>query len=64
VITTYLLSLAVFIPVSGWIADRFWRAPRVLRGGLDFCRRVGAVRLANSLPMLIAMRIVQGSAGR
>ena len=22
VITTYLLSLAVFIPVSGWIADR------------------------------------------
>src|SRR5438034_10002135 len=23
VITTYLLSLAVFIPVSGWIADRF-----------------------------------------
>ena len=26
VITTYLLSLAVFIPVSGWIADRFGRA--------------------------------------
>ena len=23
VITAYLLSLAVFIPVSGWIADRF-----------------------------------------
>ncbi len=22
-ITTYLLALAVFVPVSGWMADRF-----------------------------------------
>ena len=22
-ITSYLLSLAVFIPISGWVADRF-----------------------------------------
>src|SRR6266436_1582805 len=28
VITTYLLSLAVFIPLSGWIADRL-RSPRL-----------------------------------
>ena len=26
-ITAYILSLAVFIPVSGWFSDRFGRAP-------------------------------------
>ncbi len=30
-ITAYLLALGVFIPVSGWIADRFRRPVRVLR---------------------------------
>ena len=44
VITTYLLSLAVFIPVSGWIADRLGTRRRVLRRGADLRRRLGAVR--------------------
>ncbi len=45
-ITSYLLSLAVFIPASGWTADRF--GPRMvfslavarLHGGLDRLRAV------------------------
>src|SRR5205807_5498585 len=62
-ITAYLLSLAVFIPVSGWIADRlgarrvFCAAVLIFAGGSALCG------LANSLPMLIAMRIVQGFGG-
>src|ERR1700716_606265 len=32
-VTSYLLSLAVFIPVSGWTADRF-RARTVFRAAL------------------------------
>jgi EmrB/QacA subfamily drug resistance transporter len=63
VITTYLLSLAVFIPVSGWIADRlgsrrvFCAAVLIFAGGSALCG------LATSLPMLIAMRVVQGFGG-
>src|SRR5256714_13431988 len=44
VITSYLLSLAVFIPVRGWIADRlrgrrgFWAAGVVFGGRAAFWR--------------------------
>jgi EmrB/QacA subfamily drug resistance transporter len=63
VITAYLLSLAVFIPVSGWIADRlgarrvFCAAVLIFAGGSALCG------LATNLPMLIAMRVVQGFGG-
>src|SRR5437763_14323445 len=63
VITSYLLSLAVFIPVSGWIADRlgtrrvFCAAVLIFTGGSALCG------LATNLPLLIAMRVVQGFGG-
>src|SRR5438067_2449776 len=63
VITSYLLSLAVFIPVSGWIADRlgtrrvFCAAVLIFAGGSALCG------LATNLPLLIAMRVVQGFGG-
>jgi EmrB/QacA subfamily drug resistance transporter len=62
-ITAYILSLAVFIPISGWIADRFG-ARRV------FCAAIAVFTLgsvacgfANSLPMLIGTRVLQGIGG-
>ena len=45
-ITSYLLALAVFIPASGWTADRFGPAHGVfdrhrrLHGGIDRLRAV------------------------
>src|SRR5438876_11623560 len=63
VITTYLLSLAVFIPVSGWIADRFgaravfWAAMAIFAAGSVLCG------LSTSLPMMLAMRGVEGFGG-
>jgi EmrB/QacA subfamily drug resistance transporter len=63
VIATYLLSLAVFIPLSGWIADRmgtrrvFCAAITIFALGSALCG------LSNSLPMLLAMRVVQGFGG-
>jgi EmrB/QacA subfamily drug resistance transporter len=63
VITSYLLSLAVFIPVSGWIADRLG-ARRVFRAAVPiFAGGSALCGLATNLPMLIAMRIVQGFGG-
>ena len=63
VITTYLLSLAVFIQLSGWIADR-------LGARVVFCAAIGIFAagsalcgLSTSLPMLLLMRVVQGFGG-
>ncbi len=62
-ITSYLIALAVFIPISGWIADRF--GPRRV-----FCWAIGifitssaACAFADSLGMLVTARIVQGFGG-
>jgi len=63
VITTYLLSLAVFIPVSGWIADRFGARRVFCAAVLIFAGGSALCGLAQSLPMLVAMRIVQGFGG-
>lgn len=63
VITTYLLSLAVFIPVSGWIADRFGARRVFCAAVLIFALGSALCGLADSLPMLIIMRIVQGFGG-
>lgn len=62
-ITCYLLSLAVFVPISGWVADRFG-ARRVFSGAIVVFT-LGSVGcgLADSLPALVAARIVQGMGG-
>src|SRR6185437_14651094 len=63
VITAYLLSLAVFIPVSGWIADRFGARRVFCAAVLIFAGGSALCGMADSLPMLIAMRVVQGFGG-
>src|SRR5215510_15584860 len=62
-ITCYLLSLAVFIPISGWTADRFG-ARRVFSAAIVVFT-VGSIGCgcANSLPALVVARIVQGMGG-
>jgi EmrB/QacA subfamily drug resistance transporter len=61
--TTYLLSLTVFIPVSGWCADRYG-ARNVFRAAIAvFTLGSIACGFAGSLEMLIAARAVQGLGG-
>jgi MFS family permease len=62
-ITCYLLSLAVFVPISGWTADRFG-ARRVFTAAIVvFTTGSIACGLSNSLWMLVLARIVQGIGG-
>ncbi|HTZ36012.1 MAG TPA: MFS transporter [Stellaceae bacterium] len=62
-ITCYLLSLAVFVPISGWTADRFG-ARRVFSAAIVvFMLGSVACGLSQSLPMLVVARIVQGMGG-
>jgi EmrB/QacA subfamily drug resistance transporter len=62
-LTSYLLSLAVFIPASGWIADRYGArnvfrvAIAVFTLGSILCGR------ADSLAFLVGARVLQGIGG-
>ncbi len=62
-ITSYILSLAVFIPVSSWFADRFGTR-RVFAAALAIFT-VGSTLcgLSSGLAMLVAMRVLQGFGG-
>ncbi|HET7847792.1 MAG TPA: MFS transporter [Pseudolabrys sp.] len=62
-ITTYLLSLAVFIPASGWTADRFG-ARTVFRAAIAVFV-IGSIgcALSGSLTDFVIARIVQGMGG-
>lgn len=63
VLTSYTLSLAVFIPISGWMADRFGTrrifklAVILFMFGSLFCG------LAPDVPLLVGARILQGVGG-
>jgi EmrB/QacA subfamily drug resistance transporter len=62
-ITCYLLSLAVFIPVSGWTADRFG-ARRVFSCAIVvFTLGSIACGVSTTLPELVGARILQGMGG-
>jgi EmrB/QacA subfamily drug resistance transporter len=62
-LTSYLLSLAVFIPASGWFADRFG-ARTVFRAAIVVFT-LGSLMcgLAHSLPDFVMYRILQGMGG-
>ena len=62
-ITSYLLSLAVFIPISGWVADRFGARSVFCWAVAIFTLASALCGAATSLPMLVAMRVVQGIGG-
>ena len=62
-VTAYVLSLAIFIPVSGWFADRFG-ARKVFATALAvFTLGSVACGAAQDFPMLVATRVVQGFGG-
>ncbi len=62
-VTSYLLSLAVFIPASGWTADRFG-ARTVFRAAIAvFVLGSIGCALSGSLADFVVARIVQGMGG-
>jgi EmrB/QacA subfamily drug resistance transporter len=62
-ITAYLLSLAVFLPVSGWTADRFG-ARRVFRIAIVvFMTGSIGCALSHSLIQFVLARMVEGMGG-
>lgn len=61
IVTSYILSLAVCIPISGWLADRF--GTRRVFGAAIIIFTLSSLMcgLSMSVPMLVAARILQGA---
>ena len=62
-VTAYVLTLAVFIPVSGWFADRFGARRVFILSLLIFTAGSALCGLADSFPVLVATRALQGLGG-
>ncbi|RXZ38964.1 MFS transporter [Oxalobacteraceae bacterium CAVE-383] len=62
-LTSYMVSLAVFIPVSGWVADRFG-AQTVFRSAIAVFM-LGSILcgVSQTLPEFVAARFFQGIGG-
>ena len=63
VVIAYLLTVALFIPASGWLADRFGTQRTFLAALVLFSLGSLLCALSPSLPWLVAARVVQGVGG-
>ena len=63
VITAYLLTLAVLIPLSGWMTARYGARPVFLSAIALFTLASLGCALSTSLAMLVVLRVVQGAGG-
>ena len=62
-LTSYMLTLAVFIPASGWVADRFGARTVFCTAIVVFTLGSILCGASTSLPTLIAARVFQGLGG-
>ncbi|MDB5445988.1 MAG: transporter [Phenylobacterium sp.] len=61
-ITMFLLASAVFLPVSGWVADKFGAKRIFMAAMVLFAISSAGCGLAHSLAQLVVARIFQGAA--
>jgi len=63
VVIAYMLTVALFIPASGWLADRFGTRRAFLAAIVLFSLGSLLCALSPSLPWLVAARVAQGIGG-
>ena len=63
VLTSYLVSSAIVLPISGWLATRYGRKRFYMTCVVMFTVCSFLCGIAQSLPMLIIARILQGAGG-
>ena len=63
VVIAYLVSLAVFIPASGWLGDRFGGKRVLLIAIVVFTIGSALCGLAQNMTELVLFRVVQGAGG-
>jgi MFS transporter, DHA2 family, multidrug resistance protein len=63
VLTSYLISNAIVLPLAGWLANYFGRKRLLLMAVIGFTAASVLCGIAPSLPLLILFRVFQGAAG-
>lgn len=63
VLTSYLVSSAIMLPASGWIARRIGRKRLLILSILSFTGASILCGMAINMPMLILARVLQGAGG-
>ncbi len=63
VLTSYLVSNAIILPITGWLANHFGRKRILMISVTGFTLSSVACGMAPNLAMLIIFRIVQGATG-
>ncbi len=61
VVTAYMMSLALCVPASGWLGDRFGTKRVFLGAVVVFTVASGLCAASVSLPELVATRVLQGA---
>src|SRR5207244_4871823 len=62
-LTSYLVSSAIILPMTGWLAGRFGRKRLLMMAVTGFTTASFFCGLAPSLGFLIVFRIIQGACG-
>ena len=62
-ITAYVLTLAVLIPISGWLTERFGARRVFTAAVVVFTLASAGCAAATGLPMLVGTRVLQGVGG-
>jgi MFS family permease len=62
-ITSYMVSTAVFLPISAWVADRFGAKAVLCAAIICFGAASLLCGFSQNLPELVGARILQGAAG-
>jgi EmrB/QacA subfamily drug resistance transporter len=62
-ITAYLVTIAVGIPVSGWLTDRFGGRRVLLWAVATFTVASALCAISGTLPLLVGARVLQGIGG-
>ncbi|GAC1315378.1 MAG: hypothetical protein NVSMB2_06820 [Chloroflexota bacterium] len=63
IVTAYLLTSTILVPISGKLADQFGRKPLLVFGTALFLAASALCAIAQNLPELIAARAIQGLGG-
>src|SRR6476660_6375682 len=63
VLTSYLVSNAIILPMTGWLSNHFGRKRVLMTSILGFTLASVACGMAPNLPFLIIFRVIQGATG-
>lgn len=62
-VTSYLIGLSIFIPISGWVADKYGTRTTLIFSIVLFTVLSFICGITNSVAMLVVCRLLQGVAG-